>query len=451
MSSSAKDELSKYWNLPVNKRFKDMIDAFDIRSVGTAPPARVQPIPPPGSACVTLRSSEGDALVHPGVTVGRAELFNLWDSGKRQEPHRVAALQKLIDSLPPVLPAAQAVPVFILQGAEWKQTFLYDMDLISKYTLLFETTSEESYAQNALSLIRGWTDTVQRFSFDHSQSVQFSALVLGWCIPAFANAVDLLKYTYRKWTDEDTIAVEAFALKILPHLRGDVRTDPDSPYTGYIRDYKVTQYQGWLNNWHTTIAQAWAALAVVLDDPFELKGAILASTRWIEGRTDPKDPRKSDAYLVWDPAILLELSDRGIVQEFSRDSWHAGAGITGLFYTAETAWQQGFNLYGYMDSLLYDTFEMACRFANFRPNVFSFVDYGERPPDPTKTRMYNDKRENAFYMMVGSMEVPYNHYANRCKKPCPQASKELASGWYGLPEGSTFSWGYGTLTHAQPR
>jgi hypothetical protein len=72
-------------------------------------------------------------------------------------------------------------------------------------------------------------------------------------------------------------------------------------------------YRGWLNNWHTVQNEAMFQLAVLRDDPAKVDYQVAVFKRLLAGRTKPASASAgyaSDAYVLWDPAILLKPEDR---------------------------------------------------------------------------------------------------------------------------------------------
>lgn len=461
---STKAALSAFWARPENASLCKLVADFAPDAVftkrPTAPPAT--PTPPKDAPTIKLVVNKNDTLQHPGVIVGKSELLNLWDADKRKGPLRAKAIDALLKSLPATPRAPGAKETVVLgAGSGWDRGMSDDFDLLRKYVLAFEVTGDEKYAVAAMTFVKAWCfSIVKKVTHADNEAYEFWSLVLGWCVPSFADAVDILKYTYTKWTATDTEMVEAFALKLLPMIRGNSMIDTSRPAdkqrAAFLRTGRIDAYQHFFNNWHGTAAQAWAALGVMLDDPFELRGALMVFRRMMDGRSDSKDSTKNDAYVKTDPKFLLDAKrDFGVTDEIGRDPWHYGAGLAALYYLAETAWHQGYDAYSYKNNVLLASMEMACRFTNESsktpPARITVPDYNARPVDATRTMTYNvdGNPSTKWYLMHGFLELPYHHYVKRAKRVAPESREVLLKNRYRVPESRTFSWAYGTLTHAQ--
>jgi hypothetical protein len=201
-------------------------------------------------------------------------------------------------------------------------------DGIDAYTfaLLGYLTGQASYSENALEYLESWTNPENFMGFDPDGSN--APLQHGWTIPWYANAAEVLRYTYSGWRDEHTAAMEAFLQRLLPLVLKDNVGAP--------------------NNWLHSRIEAHIAAAIFLSDADMLS---TASERWqIHTRSyiyvdadagTPVLPSSSQlatrGKAVWSTPKFVP----GMTMETCRDLNHQELGMRSIFNSLAMVKNQG--------------------------------------------------------------------------------------------------------------
>lgn len=240
-------------------------------------------------------------LVHPGILNSAAELADVRAHVKaKQEPWSSAftALQKSsYASL-----TYQAKPFAVVECGSYNMPNIGCSQIVDDgmaayaHALAWSVTGERAHAELALQIIDAWAKVYEK----NLQSN--SPLVVGWATPWYANAAEILRYSDAGWTEAGIERFNRLLRLWLPYVDED-----DGP----------------TNNWMQSRIEAHMAIAVFFDDPQELQRAEQRWQRWL-------------------PKYIL---DSGEGMETCRDLGHLGLGVRSLLYAAQTAWQQGTDLF----------------------------------------------------------------------------------------------------------
>ena len=128
---------------------------------------------------------------------------------------------------------------------------------------------------------------------------------------------------------------------------------------------------------------------------------------------------------IWGNKGLATLYVDGLLQESVRDSGHANLGLSALVNAAETARQQGVDLYGEQAKRIMAALEFQAQF--LPPNSAT-------PP------------KNLAFHTHPTWEIAYNHYHNRMGQELPKMGAVLERN---RPTGVNHHMAWETLTHAQ--
>jgi len=240
-------------------------------------------------------------LVHPGILNSAAELRTIQAHVSAKHEPWLSALTSLRTSSYASL-TYQAEPFAVVECGSYNMPDIGCSEIVDDgmaayaHALLWSLTGEQAHADLAVRVIDAWANTYQKNLQSNSR------LVVAWATPWYANAAELLRYSNAGWSDAGVARFK----QLLALWR---------PY--------VDQDEGPANNWMQSRIEAHMAIAVFLDDPNELKKA---EARWS----------------YWLPKYIL---DSGEGMETCRDLGHLGLGVRSLLYAAETAWQQGTDLF----------------------------------------------------------------------------------------------------------
>ena len=207
--------------------------------------------------------------------------------------------------------------------------FESDSKAIYSQALVWALTGDKRYANNALKILRSWTNVFNSARGYHVR------LVFGGSVPMFANAAELLKYTDSGWNRDDDRKTDQFFRKLLP-----IAKDDKCP----------------CNNWVTTRVEAHLAIAVFLDDRNEFNNAIKRWRYWLPRyiylKSDGSNPigypgpkNAEEIMKLWRGGAKDIVLVDGISNETCRDLVHMQMGFGTLIYGAQTAWIQGVDLF----------------------------------------------------------------------------------------------------------
>ncbi|RMG41248.1 MAG: hypothetical protein D6719_08885 [Candidatus Dadabacteria bacterium] len=252
------------------------------------------------------------------------------------------------------------------------------MDARAAYiqALLWYYTGNSAHAQKSIEIVNGWASKLRTITGVNAKLIGAAAF------SGFINAAELLKHLNAGWSEADQLVFVNMLRSVAYPL---------------IKDFQP----GYNGNWDAIITHAMIDMGVFLDDQVIFDRAVNYYKNGYGNGSLPNYVRPD-----------------GTTQETYRDAEHENMGIAGLAGTAQTAWHQGIDLFGYLNNRLYAGAE----------GVAGRVLASYITPLP-------------------GWEVLYNHYHGRLGLPMPQTEAILARPGY-RPEkyGLMHGMGYGTLT-----
>ena len=226
-------------------------------------------------------------------------------------------------------------------------------------------SGDQAYAKKSAEIINAWSTTLETVT-NHD-----AKLLIGMAGLKYCNAAELLRHTWNGWPESNQE-------KFRSMLRG--------VWYPVIEDF----YPSANGNWDASIMQTMIAMGVFLDDREIFERAV---DYYLEGEGNG--------------AIGNYFNEFGECQESGRDQTHTQMGLEFLANTAETAWNQGVDLYGALDNRLLLGFEYTAKY-----NLGFDVPY-----EP-----YRSFEERYFYKEIARdsrgrlrpmYDKIYNHYHNR--------------------------------------
>ena len=273
--------------------------------------------------------------------------------------------------------------------------------------IMWGITGNTVYADNIKVIAEDWVNTCTEFRDD-------AALHLGVCLPSFLYALEMTKYTsgsgWNDGFDHEFLMwlVDANALE-----RMEQRLRPAD------------------NNWTQMIIRSHLALSVLIENRYHFNRMIDVWKRNIEGN--------SVAY--------------GETNETCRDIPHAMMGINGLGSSAEIAYSQGVDLYGWKTPE--DDEYFGYRLANILNYHANINNTGSAAPPVQDLTGF---QETTILGAVGhvdrasgmSEEVVYNHYKSRLgiELPAMKARIDYTRNDNQF-DGFFHASGWGSITHAE--
>jgi hypothetical protein len=272
--------------------------------------------------------------------------------------------------------------------------------------LLWSITGQKAYAENAINIMNAWANTLTGGHTYANGPIQAA-----WCASLWPRAAEIIRYTYTNWPDAE-----------IAGFQNMLRTQ-----------YLPSMIHGDCENGNKELAMCEALIntGVFLDDRtvFDL------GVRMWRGRTPAYIYLKTDGPTPIEPpgcgpAIwgnkghTPEFVD-GLLQETARDSHHAWMGFSSMANAAETARQQGLDLYAEEGKRMMAALEFQAQYL---------------PPNNTPAP------ENLTFALQPTWEIAFNHFHNRCGQDLPKMAVVLPGN---RPTGVNHHMAWETLTHAE--
>jgi hypothetical protein len=281
-------------------------------------------------------------------------------------------------------------------------------DSIAAYTqaLLWFISGDKTYAQNAIAIMNAWSSTLTGGHTNSNGPVQAA-----WCAEQWPRAAEIIRYTYDGWSEADIARFkEMLAKQYIPSIikgscengNKELAMSEALINIGVFNDDRDTFDRG-VEMWR---GRAPAYIYLSSDGPTPLKA---------EG---------CDSMPIWSNKGLTTPYVNGLLQESVRDSNHANMGLAAMVNAAETARQQGVDLYAEQQKRIVAALEFQAQF--LRPNSAA-------PP------------KNLEFHTHPTWEIAYNHYHNRLGQDLPRMGAVLQKI---RPTGVNHHMAWETLTHA---
>jgi hypothetical protein len=281
-------------------------------------------------------------------------------------------------------------------------------DSIAAYTqaLLWYITGNETYAKNATNIMNAWSSTLTGGHINANGPVQAA-----WCAEEFPRAAEIIRYTWTGWVADDIAKFK----KMLT--------------TQYLPS--VTNGSCENGNKELSMSEAIINIGVFNDDraTFDLgikiwRGRAPAYIYLTTDGPQPMTPANCEM-AIWGNKGLKTLLVDGLLQESVRDSNHANMALAAMVNAAETAFQQGVDLYAEQEKRIMAALEFQAQ--SLPPN--------DAAPPP-----------NVSFHIHPTWEIAYNHYHNRKGHPLPKMAVVIAKN---RPTGVNHHMAWETLTHAE--
>jgi Alginate lyase len=358
----------------------------------------------------TEKSAAG--FYHPGVLVNRAQLDFIKDKvAAGAEPWKSAFEAAKADAMGSLTYVAK--PWKTCECGPYSKPDLgckdEQRDSEAAYTqaLLWYLSGNQAYAENAINIMNAWAGTLTGGHKFANGPVQAA-----WCGEQWPRAAEIIRYTCTNWAAADVAKFQdMLTTQYLPSLvNGDCEN----------------------GNKELSMSEALVNIGVFNDDrkTFELglkmwRGRTPA---YIYLSTDGPTPRKApgcDDLPIWSNKGLTTPLVDGLLQESVRDSQHPALALAALVNAAETARQQGVDLYAEEGKRIMAALEFQAQY--LPPN-------NAKPP------------ANLSFNLHPTWEIAYNHYHNRLGISLPKMAAVLPGN---RPTGVNHDMAWETLTHAE--
>jgi len=363
------------------------------------------------AANTTGKPAKAAGFVHPGILVNRAQL----DEMKRRvaagiEPQK-SAFEALKASKWGVLDYTPHPRATVECGSNSNPELgckdeQADSETAYGQALLWYITGNQAYAANAIRIMDAWSGTLTGGHTNANGQVQAS-----WTGDVFPRAAEIMRSTYKGWPDAAIARFQnMLTMQYLPSLIHGTCENGNKELTisealiniGVFTDNRSAFDQG-IKIWR---GRAPAYIYLKADGP------------------KPIEPPGCGPALWGNKGLTPELVE-GLLQETARDSGHANMALAGMVDAAETARQQGIDLYAGQGKRIMAALEFQAQF--LPPN-------GAPPP------------ENLEFHTHPTWEIAYNHFHGRLGYSLPKMAAVLTTI---RPTGVNHHMAWETLTHAE--
>ncbi len=282
-----------------------------------------------------------------------------------------------------------------------------DSEAAYTQALLWHITGDRAYAKNAIRIMNAWANTLTGGHRLANGPVQAA-----WCGEVWPRAAEIIRYTYPGWSAAEVAKFQnMLATQYVPSLVG-----------GSCEN----------GNKELSMSEALINIGVFNDDraTFDL-GVQMWRGRapaYIYLKTDGPNPVKAancEEMPIWgNKGYTTPLVD-GLLQETCRDSGHANMALSAMVNAAETARQQGLDLYAEQGARIMAALEYQAQFL---------------PPHNAPVP------ENLAFNKHPTWEIAYNHFHNRLGQKVPKIAAVLPTN---RPTGVNHHMVWETLTHAE--
>lgn len=386
---------------PAKRRGKQAGDdtsnpAYRDPGIAVVPNTSGRPAPPAG-------------FVHPGVLVNRAQLEEIKKrvEGGR-EPQKSAFEALKTDRL-----AALTYTAHPREGVECGprsnpdigcKDEQNDSDAAYAQALMWSITRNPAYAENAIKIMNAWSGTLKGGHTNANAEVQAS-----WAGAVWPRAAEIIRYTYPNWSAADIARFQnMLTTQYLPNLMHGTCEN---------------------GNKEATMSEAVVAIGVFTDDRkvFEFgirmwRGRAPALVYLKSDGPKPVEPVGCGPAIWGNKGFTPELVE-GLEQETARDSQHAAMAFSGMVDVAETARQQGIDLYAEQGKRMVAAMDYLAQFL---------------PPNNAKAP------ENLEFNLHPTWEIAYNEFHTRLGMTLPLMASIIAKN---RPTGVNHHMAWETLTH----
>ena len=358
----------------------------------------------------TEKSAAG--FYHPGVLVNRAQLdFIKAKVAAGAEPWKSAFEAAKADAGGSLIYVAK--PWKTCECGPYSKPDLgckdeqHDSEAAYTQALLWYISGNKTYAQNAINIMDAWANTLTGGHKFANGPVQAA-----WCGEQWPRAAEIIRYTYTNWPAADVVKFQAMlATQYVPSLTN-----------GSCEN----------GNKELSMSEALINIGVFNDDRKIFDEGVKMwrgrTPAYIYLTTDGPTPLKApgcDDLPIWSNKGLTTPFVDGLLQESVRDSQHPALAFAAIVNAAETARQQGLDLYAEEGKRIMAAMEFQAQY--LPPN-------NAKPP------------ANVSFNLHPTWEIAYNHFHNRLGVSLPKMAAVLPGN---RPTGVNHDMAWETLTHAE--
>ncbi len=356
------------------------------------------------------KPAKSAGFVHPGVLVNRAQLDEIKKRVAAGTEPQKTAFDALKNSNLGALDYTPTPRDTVECGSNSRPDLgckneQADSEAAYAQALLWYLTGNKTYAANAIKIMNAWSAQLTGGHTNNNGPVQAS-----WTGDVWPRAAEIIRYSNAGWSDAD-----------IAKFQNMLRTQ-----------YLSSLIHGTCENGNKelTMSEALINIGVFLDD----RAVYNLGVKMWRGRAPAYIYLKSDGAApveppgcgpaIWGNKGVTPVFVEGLLQESYRDSQHAALAFAGLVDAAETARQQGLDLYG----------EQAKRIVAAMEFQAQYLPPNSAPPPASLE-----------FNLHPTWEIAYNHFHDRLGMTLPKMGAVIPGN---RPTGVNHHMNWETLTHA---
>ena len=365
----------------------------------------------------SLRAAESEVTSqagfrHPGVLLNRAQLDLIKQRVENgTEPQKTAFAKMLTDPLADL--SYRPSPRGTVECGSYSKPDLgckderRDSEAAYSQAIAWYVTGNPKYAQNAIHIMNAWATTLSGGHTNSNGPIQAA-----WSSSVWPRAAEIIRYTFDGWAPGD---IERFKQML-------------------VKQYVPSMINGSDENGNKELAMSEALINIgIFNDDRALFDAGVKMWRgrapaYIYLKSDgPKPLLPADGKpAIWGNKGKTTAMVDGLLQESMRDAHHANMAFASMVNAAETAWQQGLDLYAEQGDRMIAAMEFQAQF--LPPN--------KATPPPSLE-----------FSLQPTWEIAYNHFHHRLRRELPKMAAVIPTN---RPTGAdTNHMVWETLTHGE--
>jgi hypothetical protein len=357
-------------------------------------------------SCLSLSSQNTNnaGFIHPGLLHSNADLDRMKTNVEQENEPWALAWNEFLKSKW-LENSYEAHPVEIVGrgvGSIGQNNIQNDCAAAYYNALAWYISGNEKFASKAVYIINAWS---YKLRVINGKDAVLCAGIYGY---KFANAAEILRFSYKKWSEKDIEQCQKMLLDIFYPVIKDF-----APFAN--------------GNWDIASIVSMMSIGVFCDNREIFDRA---ATFYYAGAGNGS-------------ILNYVVNESGQNQESGRDQPHSHLGISFLALAAETGYHQGLDMYGLYNNRLLKAFEYTSKYN---------LGFDDVPFEPTfdRTGKYNHKvisDKDRRKILTGS-EMVFNHYKNRLGIEAPYTEKTALNA---RPETTSYDMpGSGTLLFSLP-
>ncbi len=380
-----------------------------------------------GLSLLLLAPSAPAQLVHPGALSTQADLDRMTAKVAAGEQPWKGSWDILVGNQGFYMGGPEAVPTVFVDSGNGGNTYMNlarDSHRAYQAALRYHGSGNPIYADKAIQIMNAWSTT--HTNWDGNSNVLLRMGLYGY---AFACAAELMR-GYSGWAPADFAAFQQYMrIQFYPGNSAWLAGQNNSHY--------------WAN-WTLANMCSMLAIGVLCDDQAIVDEALNHFYNGVH-----TGGIQNSVYYVHPDGL-------GQWQESGRDQGHAQIGPQLIGTFCEIAWNQGYDLYSYLNNRVLAGVEYISKYNTGHAVPFAAYVNSDYATWPHVYRFYQKEVAGVGGVSRPGWDLIYNHYVNRMGIAAPYTAKyakatrpEGGGSNYGGNSGGFDGLGFTTLTHSR--